>query len=53
VADRDKRIAFLPVEASDFIVTIAGRERRWLSRVLGFFLAPLFRWRSRRERRHR
>ena len=28
MADRDKRIAFLPVEASDFIVTIAGRDSK-------------------------
>ncbi len=36
--DKEKRIAFLPVQPSDVIVTIGGREIVWLSRVLGVLL---------------
>ena len=49
VTDRPKRIAFMPAQASDVIVTFRGRERRWLSRMLGILLAPLLRWRDRRR----
>jgi cell division protein FtsW (lipid II flippase) len=45
----EKHKAFLPAQASDFIVMIGGRERPWLSRALGMLLVPLFWWRARRR----
>ena len=51
VAEQEQRKAFLPAQSSDFIVTVAGRELRWLSRIVGFVLAPLLRWRARRQHR--
>jgi hypothetical protein len=48
MAERPPRKVFLPVEASDFIVTVGGKHRPWLSRVVGAILAPIFRWRHRK-----
>ena len=49
--DRPPRVAFLPAQPSDFVVTVGGREVRWLSRIVGTLLAPIVRWRMRRGRR--
>jgi hypothetical protein len=38
-----KREAFLPVQASDFVITVGGREARWLSRLVGLVAAPIAR----------
>ena len=42
------RRASLPVQAKDVIVSFKGKERPWLSRVLGFILWPFIRRRARR-----
>jgi hypothetical protein len=47
MAEREPRKVFLPVEASDLIVTVGGKHRPWLSRFVGAILAPIFRWRHR------
>ena len=47
--DGKKRSAVMPAQASDFVVTIGGREQRWLTVVLRAVLRPLLRWRVPRQ----
>jgi len=51
MTQRRDRQAWLPPHPQDFIVTVRGRERPWLSRILGVILTPLFRWRLNRRLR--
>ncbi len=46
-----RRDAWLPIQPKDFIITVGGRLRPWLSRILGVVLAPFFRWKQMRQRR--
>ena len=46
-----RRDAWLPIQPKDFIITVGGRPRPWLSRILGVILAPFFRWKQTRQRR--
>jgi hypothetical protein len=43
--------ALLPIQAKDFVVRVGGRERPWLSRMLGVIVAPFFRWQQKRRLR--
>ena len=41
------RRASMPVQAQDVIVSFKGKERPWLSRILGVILWPFIRRRAR------
>ena len=49
MAEQPDRKVYLPVEAKDVIVTVRGRYRPWLSRVVGIMLAPFLSRRQRKE----
>jgi cell division protein FtsW (lipid II flippase) len=46
---KQKRRASLPIQPQDFIVSVKGREYGWLSRLVGWILAPFVRRRFRRK----
>jgi hypothetical protein len=51
MTDKQNRKAWLPPEPQDFIVSTNGKERPWLSRIVGLLLAPVLRWRLNRQMR--